>query len=106
MREIQVEQRISSVPFRTKVNMTVGRFEPVSETLEGVDGLASLAEITMVVVVEDNVIDVDQSSVDRRFKLSFVVSFHDHQLPKFKDAHYRPAAYWTVLDVVFALLMI
>jgi hypothetical protein len=48
------------------------------------DGLASLAEMTMVaVVVEDNVIDGDQSGVDRRFKLSFVVSFHDHQLPNF-----------------------
>jgi len=70
------------------------------------DGLVNLAEMTMVVVVEDNVIDVDQSSVDRRFKLSFVVSFHDHQLPNFNDAHYRPAAYWTMLDVAFALLMI
>jgi len=38
----------------------------------------------MVVVVEDNVIDVDQSSVDRRFKLSFVVSFNDNQLPNFQ----------------------
>jgi hypothetical protein len=42
-----------------------------------VDGLASLAEMTMVVVVEDNVIDVDQSGV-------FVVSFHDHRLPNFQ----------------------
>jgi len=54
----------------------------------GADGLANLAEMTMVVVVEDNVIDVDQSGVDRRFRLSFIVSFHD-QLPNFKDAHYR-----------------
>ncbi|KIJ91515.1 hypothetical protein K443DRAFT_685957, partial [Laccaria amethystina LaAM-08-1] len=49
-----------------------------------VDGLASLAEMTMVVVVEDNVIDGDQSSVDQRFKLSFVVSFYGHQLPNFQ----------------------
>jgi hypothetical protein len=50
-----------------------------------VDGLASLADMTMVVVViENNVIDVDQSSVNQRFKLSFVVSFHDHQLPNFQ----------------------
>jgi hypothetical protein len=27
---------------------------------------------------------VDQSGVDQRFKLSFVVSFHDHQLPNFQ----------------------
>jgi hypothetical protein len=36
------------------------------------DGLASLADMTMVVVViENNVIDVDQSSVDQRFKVVF-----------------------------------
>jgi hypothetical protein len=65
--------------------MSVGRFEPGWEMQKGaVDGLASLAEMTMVVVVEDNVIDGDQSGVDQRFKLSFVVSFHDHQLPNFQ----------------------
>jgi hypothetical protein len=36
------------------------------------DGLASLADMTMVVVVIENiVIDVDQSSVDQRFKVVF-----------------------------------
>ncbi|KIJ91520.1 hypothetical protein K443DRAFT_481973 [Laccaria amethystina LaAM-08-1] len=49
-----------------------------------VGGLASLAEMTMVMVVEDNVIDVDQSSVDHCIKLSFVVPFHDHQPPNFQ----------------------
>jgi hypothetical protein len=70
-------------PPRTEVNMSVGIFEPGSEMQKGaVDGLVSLAEMTMVVVVvEDNVIDGDQSGVDQCFKLSFVVSFHDHPLP-------------------------
>jgi len=35
VRESQAEQRISSLPPRTKVNMSVGRFEPASEMHKG-----------------------------------------------------------------------
>jgi hypothetical protein len=61
--------------------------------------------MTMVVVVEDNVIDGDQSGVNQRFKLSFVVSFHVHQLPNFQGRTLW-AVYWTGFVVAFALLMI
>jgi hypothetical protein len=51
--------------------------------------------VVVVVVVEDNVIDVDQSSVERStLKLSRTYTID------------RRAAYWTVRVVAFALLMI
>ncbi|KIJ90978.1 hypothetical protein K443DRAFT_686355 [Laccaria amethystina LaAM-08-1] len=52
------------------------------------DGLASLADMTMVVVVvEDNVIDVDQSSVDQRFKVVFRSLFPWPSTPKLSRTH-------------------